>query len=258
MPDAIDDPDADLDFRTYIPAWLWAEYYDALGRLMHGFAKTEDTLKLQLALYAEKHLFSKDNERLSKPDGQSLTLETLRDGQAESSLSLLRTAVVRAVLGGSGFETLKGSLKRILRVTGADRGVVTEVDRVLSHFGQIQLMRNRLAHNSAAPNMTDKDGWFYTSNYNTVTEDDAWEIIYFKPEMLIAMERDLNIGLHLLSDALDVHGLKDIEINEPWRSIMNSSEMKALAEEKMGPWHYKASDLRRNNPNRPNNKPQDF
>jgi hypothetical protein len=215
---------------------------------MHSFAQAEDQLNLLLALYIKKHVFPAGNQQAQTED-ETWPYEDPLASQAGASLSLLRTAVLRAVLGGSRFASLRATLKRLMRATGANASTAQEVDRIFAQFGEIQYVRDRLAHNSAVPSLKDKDCWFYTSNQSTVNDDQQWEMIYFKPSMLVAMERDLNVGLDILSDVLDVHSMQlKLKRNDEWLRLMKTPEMEEAMRDRLGPWHFKPSQLKRVGP----------
>lgn len=242
------DPDADRDFRTYIPDWLWAEYFSALGRLMHSFARVEDNLNLTLALMAEELVFPPKYYMPPIAESERLTAQAMLKGQREASLSIQRRAVLQAIVAGQRVAPLRDTIKRLLRVIGAEDSMRIEVDRILAHLSEIQFMRDRLAHNAAVPDMRNKEGWFGTSNQHTVRENEQWEIIYFKPAMLSDMARDLDVMPDLLYDCLHPEEHKLLMADPHYNKLMSSSEMQTFLADRNGPWHYKPSQLRREGP----------
>ena len=94
-------------------------------------------------------------------------------------------------------------MMRMLRVGDADPTMIAEVKRIFDQVGEIQYMRDRIAHNAAYPNFTDKEGWFSTTNHYTAHEGDKISLVMFKPTMLLNMVRDLEAIPPLLERALD-------------------------------------------------------
>jgi len=239
MSDKWVDPDADRDFRTVIPPALLEEYYSALGRLMHAFARAEDNLNLTVANIVGKHVFPESQYEVRIPDSWSRT--SMLAAQKAASLSIQRSVVLKAVLGGQRLAPLRDTLKRVLKVIDADERMTAETNRILAHLGEIQFMRDKFAHNAAHADMTNKDGWFYTSNKQTVRADDDWEIIYFKPSMLVDMAFDLERIPDLLHKALELESHARLMLDPEYAALMEHPETR----EWLGPWRYKPSALRR-------------
>lgn len=142
-----------LSFLIDIPEELWTAYYAALGRLMHEFAKAEENMSIHLLEEASK-------------------------------LTMGRSDVLKSIAISMRAASLKDAIKRILRIVNSPQQTIHEVEQIFNQFGQIQFLRNLLAHHSAVPNMENKAGYFVVSNISEVRERTSEEIVYFKIDTL--------------------------------------------------------------------------
>jgi hypothetical protein len=167
--------------------------------------------------------------------------------QRDAALSIQRRAAVRAVLGSMRLKPMKDSFNRLLSVTNADAEVTAELERILAHLGDIQSLRDRLAHNGATPDMRNKENWFSTSDHHTQNLQEKTSTIYFKASTLLDMARDLMVIPDLIFDVFNPEIRKSVD-EEP---MMQTPEMKAHLADVRGPFKYKASQLKRESHRRP-------
>ncbi|MDB5799182.1 MAG: hypothetical protein JWL63_121 [Rhodocyclales bacterium] len=239
------DPDKDRDFRTYIPDALWNEYFMALGKFFHAYARVENDLHVVLSNLLEEAVFPSKYYR-QPPSGEE-RVKFLQDPlartkiQREASLSLQRRAAVRAVLGSMRLKPMKDSFNRLLSVTNADDAVTAELDRIFAHLGDIQSIRDRLAHNGATPDMRNKENWFYTSDHLTQNLQEKSSTIYFKANTLLDMARDLTVIPDLIFNVFNPDIRKAMD-NDP---AAQTPEIKAHLTDVRGPFRYKSTQLKR-------------
>lgn len=242
------DPDADRDFRTYIPESLWTEYYVALGKFFHEYASVENNLNIVLSNLLEEAVFPTNHYRPKITDDERRRFfEDPVAGiksQRDAALSIQRRAAVRAVLGSMRIKQLKDTFGRLLVVTNAPVESTKEVERIFAHLSEVQSLRDRLAHNGATPDMRNKEGWFYTSDHHTQNLEEKWSIVYFKASTLLDMARDLNVIPGLLFDLFNPEIRAAVD-REP---SMQSPEMLAYQADVRGPFKFKPSHLRREMP----------
>jgi hypothetical protein len=195
---------------------LIQDYYDTLGRFIHQFGRTEDLLNR----IVHRLLVQQLNAR------HQAALQT-----------------VQSVLGGMRVKMSNDTIKRALRVSGASLGMRTEADRVLNQLSEIHYIRDRLVHNTAYPDDSKGQGWFYTNNNITVRENEQIDVIRFKLEVLTNMTADLERIPDLLERALFPESTKTID--EELRTDPDHGQRIAAL---YAPWRYKLSQLRRTGP----------
>lgn len=245
------DPDADRNFRTYIPDSLWEEYFLALGKFFHAYARVENSLHVVLSNLLEEAVFPSKDYR--PPISEKERARFFHDpsarikGQRDAALSIQRHAAVRAVLGSMRLKPMKDSFNRLLSVTNADAEVTAELERIFAHLGDIQSLRDRLAHNGATPDMRNKENWFYTSDHHTQNLQEKTSTIYFKASTLLNMARDLTVIPDLIFDVFNPEIRRSVD-EEP---MMQTPVMKAHFTDVRGPFKYKASQLKRESHRRP-------
>jgi hypothetical protein len=250
MSDATD-PGANIDSRTYRDR-LWANYFSALGRMFHAFAQVEDGLNLTIAEFLEAETNQPDDSRADINDAGPFSAADIRRSQRYASAWIKRKALFKAVAAGLRLANLRDVMKRLLRVTNTSNDTRREVDRIFDQLGEIQYIRDRLAHNAAIllPNnptiagTTNNGCWFCTSNLSTVKENEQFELLYFKLSMLLDIVGDLEVIPTLLDEALRPDFYKEFYSTPE----MSSPEMKALIVNEHAPWRYKPSELKREGP----------
>jgi hypothetical protein len=217
------DPDAGRDFLTVVPQELWDRYYYALGRFIHMFARFEDSL----------------NASINSFIGARVTPRQPHDHR-----------VVKAATGGQRLAPARDTLKRLFKVTiplepTAEQQTWfkardAEFKRIFDHVGEIHYLRDRIAHNGAVPDMTNKDGWFYTANLITVRDFDQANLVYFKPQTLLNMADDLERIPDLISRLTDPDIFNGLEQQFNCDPSYQASQARLCA-----PWRHKPSDLKR-------------
>ncbi|MQA21280.1 hypothetical protein [Rugamonas rivuli] len=239
------DPDADRGFRTYIPDAVWDDYFLSLGKFFHEYARMENVLNILLSNLLEEAVFP--SKYYTPPISDEERIKWFHDsaaqrrGQEDAAMSLQRKAAVRAVLGSMRFKSMRDSFKRLLNVTNADPKVTGELERIFSHLGEIQFLRDRLAHNGATPDMTNKENWFSTSDSHTQNLQEKTSTIYFKAGDLLDMARDLHVIPDLIFEVFNPEIKQAIDADP----LMQTQEMKAHLDDKRGPFRYKPSQIRR-------------
>lgn len=219
------DPDDSRDFRTHEPEWIWENYFFALGYLMHSYTRVEESLTIITASILDRKLNSFD---ASNPDHQ---------GQDQKSNE--RSSLIKSVIGSQRADPALQGLRRLLRLLKASPSIVSDVERVLSHFSDIQFVRNQLAHGSPRHDMTNKDCWFVLENYLTAREPKDQKVLRFRSEMLVRMAWDLSRMTDLLYEAT----------NRLFGPPTEIEKLVGTEWDRGGPWTYKPSELMLLRPN---------
>ncbi|QEH81142.1 hypothetical protein EIK56_24885 [Sphingomonas sp. C8-2] len=107
-----------------------------------------------------------------------------------------RDDAVIAMLGGQRMSPLKDTIKRLLRVTGADEDRKKFVDQLFSHMGDIQFFRDRLTHFLTVMSDYNPECWV-NMNFTGIKEREKMEDIHFNLFALHAAACDLR-ALRLL------------------------------------------------------------
>jgi hypothetical protein len=214
-------------------------YRNLLGHFIDEFAKFESHLNLLLAKYIEKHTSLPRSITVFHAYGEVVA------NQCKASIDMKRTRIVRSLASGIGLENMKKSISRIIDIIHDDFESEKEIIRILSHIGQIQNFRNRIVHNGADPNLTDRKGLFYTSNQYTCNNEDKIEVIVFCLDHMSQMTRDVRVAGELISYALDVWDMRNVEKDAQSLSSEKDTEITAHRKDIRGPWHFNNSELRR-------------
>lgn len=202
----------------------WQEYYAALGQFMFEFATAEEEISRRLADF--------------------VIFKLLGLGNGES---LRKQEIVRALMVGMRINSMKDTLKRLLRITDADDKRTAEVSSILTHLSDITALRDQLAHHASYPTMK-PDGSFQTTNQSTSKEPMRIEWIEFTPAVLLDAAEDLHRIPYMLSFSISPDGEAEkrrlSESSELWRQ-----EIEKLAQ----PWRYKPAGLTRTGPKHDHN-----
>lgn len=173
----------------------WPAFYTALGEMMHEFASMESALGISISLYLESLV----RYPLESPPNLKAVVR--------------RVAALKAVAAGGRVATLRDTLNRLLRVSGANE-IQNAIEPLFQQLGEIHFFRDRLAHHPAGANDTDNPGQFYVSNIYSVRENEKQETIYFDPSSLTAMANDLReLRRRLLAAVL---AIPDERPPQPW------------------------------------------
>jgi hypothetical protein len=204
-----------------VPESIQEEYYEVLGEFMDMFATIEDGMNFILLDFLSRRLRwvgQEDDDRL-----------------------------LRAVLGGMRVAAMRDTLKRVLRVSDATEATREEVDKVLSHLGDIHWFRDRIAHCSA--DIEWHEGvWRYSfTNRYTVRELDQLDVIGFDLKHLRRMTYDLETIILRLLKVFNPEFLERANIE--WRKDRPEDQSEFPSEAKLRrPWRYKPSELRKEGP----------
>ncbi|WP_314950974.1 hypothetical protein [Bradyrhizobium cosmicum] len=154
---------------------IWDDYYYALGKFIHMFARTEDSLHAVAANFLSARFVARD----------------VQDAFA-----------IRAVMGPIGISAISDTLKRLLRVTKAPAPRQKDLAFVLNHLSVITTLRNRLAHNAGYPDLNNR-GWFSTSNSTAIREIEKNNNLHFSTQMLLDAASDVELIANV------VHGIME-------------------------------------------------
>jgi len=103
-----------------------------------------------------------------------------------------QNAIAYAVLGGMRINPLKDTIKRLLRVLQAPKANRDAVDKVFSHLGDIQFLRDRLTHHLTRPSADGRAGVWVNSDFAGVRELEKSTELEFKLDALSAASADLH------------------------------------------------------------------
>ena len=137
-----------------------------------------------------------------------------------------------AVLGGLRMAPAKDTIKRILRVIRADKEVRRFFDDVFSQLGEIQWLRDRLAHHITYCVTTSEPHRWHNEDYAAAREMEKIEGIEFDLATIQNATRDLE-AIKFGTDGVITPLLRGDPI----------TALQAPA------WHYKPSQLSRSRPN---------
>ncbi|MCX9147154.1 hypothetical protein [Erythrobacter sp. WG] len=103
-----------------------------------------------------------------------------------------RDDAVVAMLGGQRMSPLKDTIKRLLRVTGAETERKQYVDTLFSHLGELQFFRDRLTHFLTVMSEYNPECWV-NMNFTGIREREKMEDLHFNLYALHAATCDLRI-----------------------------------------------------------------
>jgi hypothetical protein len=173
-------PDANRNWHSVGTEWVWQNYYHGLGYLMHSYSQVEATLNMTINGFVKAYF--------REPLTNNITSNEM---QAYAMRSKKRDELLQAIVGTQRPAQAKETLKRILRVTGAETHVSERVDGILSHFSAIGAFRDLLAHNAPEHDKTNKSQIFIIRNTFTVNERKREVVFPFPAELLVRAAFDL-------------------------------------------------------------------
>lgn len=150
-----------------------------------------------------------------------------------------RDEAVIAMLGGQRMSPLKDTIKRLLRVTGADAPRLEYVDRLFNHLGELQFFRDRLTHFLTVISDYNPECWV-NMNFTGIREREKMEDIHFNLFALYAATCDLR-ALRFLVGPIFNYRIEGADQELP----------------EIPTWHFKPSMLVRDRPVKRENKTQD-
>ena len=176
------------------------EYYTALGRLNDAFTAAEIDLTACIKLLATRDV-----------------PEAHRD-------------IVVALIGGMRMKAAKDVINRLLRVCGQGKATQEHVAKVFGQLGEIQWLRDRLAHNLTmrAGQSIATPKTFINSGIDNYLEWDKVVTFGFDIEAMEAATADLTIIPDHLGDI--------------WNAVLENLQIPTLV---LPPWQYKSSMLDR-------------
>ncbi len=139
--------------------------------------------------------------------------------------------IVNAIVGSVRIGTAKAILKRILKVIKAEKRQMDLLDKLFLQSGEIEWLRNRLAHHATFLRGTDENHWFINTDFASASEEDKSEFVGFQPGAIRLASADLIAIKQAVDDLFSMlHGLI------PAREIV------------LPTWQYKSSKLIRHRP----------
>lgn len=109
--------------------------------------------------------------------------------------------LLSAALGGMRMSPAKDTVKRLLRVQSASKEIRDCVDKAFAQLGDIQWLRDRLAHHLTLLRGTDEKHMLINLDYASAREPEKSEFIGFMPIVLRAASEDL-VAIKALIDTL--------------------------------------------------------
>lgn len=191
------------------PDDIWAEYFNALGEFYHNFTDLEATMAQVVAL------------AILGPNANHK-----------------HASAVFAVVSTGRMGTLKDTIKRVLRVTEASNEHRANVDAVFAQLGEIQFLRDRLAH------------------YPTYLVDESQPPVFENTDMGLSKEAQRAQALVFEVSALTA-ATADIKAAKPFVDLIFQElveQLRKLPREfvdcarKLPTWQYKPSMLTRCRP----------
>lgn len=149
----------------------WAAYFAKLGRFYHAYTDLEHQLTCGVTL---------------------VVTEGREHGPAYN------TAI--AVLGGMRMSPLKDTTKRLLRILRVPQERKEAVDTIFAHLGDIQFLRDRLAHHMTRQ-IEERPGVWINDDYAAIREFDKSKKLEFELSALDAATSDLEI-IKMLVDGI--------------------------------------------------------
>jgi hypothetical protein len=183
-------------------------YFLALGRFIDSYGRTESVLALYLSRFVARAFGDDSNEGLT---------------------------LTRVLLGSQRTKELSDTLKRLLRVTGAAEERQETLAKALSHLGEIQMLRDRIVHQSASPEFHEGKWAVRNSNHNQIRENSQLEELYFTIEDM----DDMSADLWLLQVKVRMALFPELVITPEPNTLMKYAQQ---------PWRYKPSRLKRRRP----------
>ena len=113
--------------------------------------------------------------------------------------------LVNAIVGSMRMSPAKDTVKRILRVQGAPVARRLFVDKVFAHLGDIQWLRDRIAHNATLLRGDDQKHMLISFDFASAREAEKSEFVGFMPPVLRAASHDLVVIKALIDDLMSMH-----------------------------------------------------
>lgn len=136
--------------------------------------------------------------------------------------------LINAVVGPMRMSQAKDTLKRIFRLQKVPAERKRLLDQLFAHLGEIEWLRNRLAHNTTQLRGSDAKHALFNFDFASAKEEEKSEVVVFMPIAVRAAAEDLVAIKGAVDDLVSmVHG------------TIPSSDLKLPA------WQYKPSMLAR-------------
>jgi hypothetical protein len=147
--------------------------------------------------------------------------------------------LVNAIVGSMRMAPAKDTVKRILRVEKADRKKQEALAAAFAQLGDIEWLRNRLAHNRTLLKGDDKRHMFINVDFASAKEEGKSEFVGFQPATIRAASEDLVAITKLTDDIMSMH-----------HGLIPDAPLQLPA------WRYKPSLLTRRRPKSGGNRPR--
>lgn len=120
--------------------------------------------------------------------------------------------LINAIVGSMRMSPAKNTVKRILRVQNASKERLALVDKAFAQLGEIEWLRNRLAHNRTILRGTDERHSFVNYDFASATEATKSEFVAFQPDAIRCASEDLVAITKMMDDLISMHhGSKPVE-----------------------------------------------
>jgi hypothetical protein len=152
----------------------YRELCQAIGHLFISFGRLEGTLSATLRL----HLANNFADHLNQQESVGLS---------------------SAIYGSMRFKTARDTLRRLAKAEGVSPEVDTFLDSVFSHIGNVEALRDKLAHQVVIAAADPALGGYWQVSDQVVTRDiKNVQIFVFDTEAVLAGARDLVAAAHRL------------------------------------------------------------
>lgn len=162
-------------------------FYTALGHLHHSFTNIEDLLSCVIL---------NDVQRIAHPD------------------NLVDSLILRTVLPTGRIKPLMDTINRLMRIKSTDNERVAFIKSCFEQIGQIQFLRNRLAHYTTYKSSENQRKSWVNIDYATAKETDKLKVILFDTDTLSKAANDL---VQISKRISGVFSVPDFDVRpEPW------------------------------------------
>jgi len=168
------------------------EYFLLSGSVFYGFGRAESSLAATLRMFVTSQM------------------------REDTGPIWQRLAVAATILGNVRYATLKDTYKRLLALQEPSEELSQSVDAVFQHMGDIQFLRDRMAHYLLKPLDTSYDGTWLSEDIAATRDFYSPKTYKFNVSALRAAFLDLKDVPVLLQDALGNPAAKPIEL-PAWR-----------------------------------------
>jgi hypothetical protein len=189
LPEKVADNVPNQHFWGTPPTWVMDEFYLASGKFMNDFARAEAVLYHSLSrlireLHQERHSIENDINTIQEKKLRKFARWV--KGDSENLESELLTSRQK-----TEFWKMIEGISALVEWAGKPEHIVQSLKNFLVHIRSIAVFRNAIAHNGAVPDLSNKDGWYYTSCVKN--DPDILETRYFQNSLLESASSDISV-----------------------------------------------------------------